>query len=302
MSDPSAPRRITNVASVPQRSPFRYPGGKTWLVPHIRTWLRSLKPRPRVLVEPFAGGAIVGLTAGFERLVERVELVELDEDVAAVWSVVLGKPDDAAWLCDRIASFDVNPESVRRTLAEPIESVRERAFRTILKNRTYHKGIMARGSSLIKKGEQGRGIRSRWYPETLCRRIAHIQEMRTVFQFHHGDGLARLEMTANKPDHAFFIDPPYTAGAQGKRAGKRLYQHNDLDHERLFHIASQVSGDLLMTYDQSDEVLNLARRHGFEVESIPMKNTHHNTMTELIIGRNLDWFRRDHVASQPRLF
>lgn len=28
--------QIVNVASVPQRSPFRYPGGKTWLVPHIR--------------------------------------------------------------------------------------------------------------------------------------------------------------------------------------------------------------------------------------------------------------------------
>lgn len=25
--------RVVNVASVPQRSPFRYPGGKTWLVP-----------------------------------------------------------------------------------------------------------------------------------------------------------------------------------------------------------------------------------------------------------------------------
>ena len=25
-----------NVASVPQRSPFRYPGGKTWLVPQVR--------------------------------------------------------------------------------------------------------------------------------------------------------------------------------------------------------------------------------------------------------------------------
>jgi len=24
---------IVNVAMVPQRSPFRYPGGKTWLIP-----------------------------------------------------------------------------------------------------------------------------------------------------------------------------------------------------------------------------------------------------------------------------
>src|ERR1700677_2717012 len=45
-----------NVASVPQRSPFRYPGGKTWLVPYIRDWLRSKKTRPARLIEPFAGG------------------------------------------------------------------------------------------------------------------------------------------------------------------------------------------------------------------------------------------------------
>src|SRR5438876_4319363 len=51
-----------NVASVPQRSPFRYPGGKTWLVPYIRSWLASKKSAVCILVEPFAGGGIVGLT------------------------------------------------------------------------------------------------------------------------------------------------------------------------------------------------------------------------------------------------
>ena len=28
--------KVVNVASVPQRSPLRYPGGKTWLVPARR--------------------------------------------------------------------------------------------------------------------------------------------------------------------------------------------------------------------------------------------------------------------------
>jgi len=32
---------IINVASVPQRSPSRYPGGKTWLIPTVRKWLRQ---------------------------------------------------------------------------------------------------------------------------------------------------------------------------------------------------------------------------------------------------------------------
>jgi len=35
-------------------------------------------------VEPFAGGGIISLTALFERLVDRVVMVELDEDIASV--------------------------------------------------------------------------------------------------------------------------------------------------------------------------------------------------------------------------
>ena len=58
---------VVNVATVPQRSPLRYPGGKTWLVPHIREWLA--KTTPEVLIEPFAGGAIVSLTGVMEGLV-----------------------------------------------------------------------------------------------------------------------------------------------------------------------------------------------------------------------------------------
>lgn len=52
----------TNVTQVRLLSPFRYPGGKTWLVPEIRRWLLAARTRPSVFVEPFAGGAIAGLT------------------------------------------------------------------------------------------------------------------------------------------------------------------------------------------------------------------------------------------------
>src|SRR5439155_466894 len=80
---------IVNVAAVAHRSPFRYPGGKTWLVPRIRQWLRSLDPKPRELAEPFAGGGIVALSALFENLVQKIVLVEKDDDVAAVWNVIV---------------------------------------------------------------------------------------------------------------------------------------------------------------------------------------------------------------------
>ena len=40
------PNYVVNVASVKQLSPFRYPGGKTWLIPRVRQWCVSFKERP----------------------------------------------------------------------------------------------------------------------------------------------------------------------------------------------------------------------------------------------------------------
>lgn len=74
---------------LPRRSPFRHPGGKTWFVPTFRRWLASPPVNPRIPVEPFAGGGMISLTALFEGLTERVVMVELDDDVAAMWEAVV---------------------------------------------------------------------------------------------------------------------------------------------------------------------------------------------------------------------
>jgi DNA adenine methylase len=280
-------KKIVNVASVPKRSPFRYPGGKTWLVPCARVWLRSRPRKPSVLVEPFAGGGIIALTVAFEELADRVVMVELDDDVAAVWKTVLG--DDASWLAKRIMEFEVSVESVKAELSRSAEETREKAFQTILKNRVCHGGIMAHGSGLIKYGENGKGIKSRWYPATLRRRILAISSVRERIQFIEGDGMQMMRDHAAREDAVFFIDPPYTAG--GKRAGRRLYKHNELDHEELFRVSGTLAGDFLITYDHAEGIQEMARRHGFDTEAIPMKNTHHAEMTELLVGRDLGWAR-----------
>jgi DNA adenine methylase len=56
--------RPVNVASVPMRSPFRYPGGKAWLIQQLRRWMRSLGRKPSLFVEPFAGGRQYGPHGG----------------------------------------------------------------------------------------------------------------------------------------------------------------------------------------------------------------------------------------------
>lgn len=274
----------TNVAQVRQLSPFRYPGGKTWLVPEIRKWLQNGGRRPTVFVEPFAGGAMAGLTAASENLAERVVLSELDQDVAAVWRATFdGEAPDFEWLCNRILTFHVTLDNVSNTIHGPAKSVCEMAFRTIVKNRMQRGGVMAPGAGLIKTGEAGRGLNSRWYPETLTKRLRLLRTLRNRVTFLHQDGFAVVEAFVDDPDAFFFVDPPYTAG--GKKAGSRLYAHSEIDHSELFSLMSRVRGTVLMTYDDALEVRILARKHSFRVQEIPMKNSHHSIIRELLLLR-----------------
>ena len=278
---------VVNVASVTQRSPFRYPGGKTWLIPHIRRWFSCLSEKPALLVEPFAGGGIVSLTAVFEDWADRVLMVERDEGVASVWQAVIGPEGER--LADRILNFHLSKEAVAKELSRHPTSLTDAAFQTILRNRTNHGGIMAPGAGQTLSGENGKGISSRWYPETISKRIRDIGRVKDRIDFVQGDGLAALRQYAERENAVFFIDPPYTAA--GKRAGTRLYTHNAIDHNRLFDLVGGLRGDFLMTYDNSAELRNRAARHGFDYEAVPMKNTHNTRMTELLIGRDLSWAR-----------
>lgn len=276
------PKAPTNVAQVRQLSPFRYPGGKTWLVPEVRKWLMSSKITPSVFVEPFAGGAMAGLTAAAEGLCKQVFLCELDADVAAVWATIFhGTDAEVRWLCKRIIDFDVNLENVREVLAANPKSDKTKAFRTIIKNRMQRGGIMAPGAGLVKTGEAGRGLNSRWYPETLATRIGALRGIRERITFEQGDAFDAVRRFANDPNAFFFADPPYTAG--GKKAGSRLYTHNIIDHEGLFALMASLRGSVMMTYDDAPEVREMAQRHGFRVEPVLMKNTHHAIIRELLI-------------------
>lgn len=270
-----------NVASIPQRSPFRYPGGKTWLVPYVRTWLSKLPRKPTVLVEPFAGGGIIGLTVGFEGLAKHVVLGEKDDQVASVWSAVLY--GQAEWLANSIENFELTRQNVLVVLGRQPLTQREKAFSTILRNRVQRGGIMAPGAGLVKSGENGRGLSSRWYPGTLSRRIRDIAKHRERFSFSHRDGLELIEAYMDDEEAVFFVDPPYT------KAARRLYPHWQIDHQKLFGLLGKVKGEILLTYDHTAEIEQFATEFGFETRAVTMKNTHHARMTELLVGKDLSW-------------
>lgn len=273
--------KAANISTVPQRSPFRYPGGKTWLIPQIRSWLAVHGGSKTRLVEPFAGSAIVALTAVIERLVRDAIIIELDEDIAAVWRAILGRSGHS--LARQILCFDFSEDNVISILDGKSTNLKERAFQTLIRNRIARNGILAPGAGILKSGESGHGIRSRWYPSTLSKRIVDIAEHKNAIIFKLCDGLRYLRKCMKEKDYVYFIDPPYNG------AGCRLYRHGEIDNAKLFEVVACLEGDFLMTYNKSTEILELARKYGFQTESIQMNGGSNGGKVELLIGRDLSW-------------
>ena len=152
---PASPNPAANVASVPQRSPLRYPGGKTWLSPHAKAWIRQLDPRPALLVEPFCGGGSVSLSALMADWAERALLDELDRDMAAFWQAAL---QHGPALAEKVRRFQVSRAAVNELADRTPSDVLEWGFRTLVLNRTRRGSILAPGTTFKKAGENGKGL------------------------------------------------------------------------------------------------------------------------------------------------
>ncbi len=265
------------------KSPFRYAGGKSWFVKIASKWIANRPVRPKLLVEPFAGGANISLSAVHANLVDKAEFSELDRDVAATWKSMLN--GHSVWLAEKVRSFPIGRRNVIKHLEQKPATLHERAFRCLLRNRTARGGVIADGAGLIRKGEDGRGVRSRWYPKTISNRITAISAFREKLNFFQCDGFKLIQKHKHKKTTLFFVDPPYT------KAARRLYRHWDIDHERLFQVLQQVKGDVLMTYDDTREVRRWAREYGFRVKTIAMRTTHHTTKRELMISKSFGWLK-----------
>ncbi len=271
--------QIMNVAKVKQLSPFRYPGGKTWLVPDFIDWLQPLPLKPEIFIEPFTGGGIISLSVAYYQLADKCIMIEKDEDVASVWKTILY--GDWEWLINQIKSINLTTKTAKEVINTPAKSNEEKAFKTILKNRVCHGGIMANGSGFVKHGENGKGVLSRWYPDTLVNRIKTIVSMKDRLEFYEGDAFDYISDYSDYENAVFFVDPPYTASR--KKAGARLYRYSEIDHENLFVMLKNIKGKFMLTYDFDEIIINLAEKNNFVYNKVPMKGTHHSLRYELLI-------------------
>jgi DNA adenine methylase len=260
-------------------SVFRYPGGKSRLRATIIDWISQLGFRPMHFIEPFAGGASVGLAIAELDLADHITLAEIDPDVSAVWDVVLN--GQARAFSHRITNFQLSRSTAAKVVArEPTDQL-SRAFRCLVLNRISRAGIMAPGAGWLNRGEDDHGITSRWYPKTLAKRVTSTNALRDKITFIQGDGLKVLKSFAKKSRVAAFVDPPYVVNGRG--AGRRLYAHHDVDCDELFDVIRSFCGAMVITYHRSVIVERHADALGLKPHTITVQTGHASPKREVII-------------------
>lgn len=252
-------------------SPLRYPGGKLWLVDYIEHVLDENNLRPRLFIEPFAGGASVALSLLARDKVETIGLVDRDPLIAAFWDTVF---HDADWLIEKIKTVDVTLERWRHYKAAiPIDS-RERALACLFLNRTSYSGILAPRAGPIGGQAQTSHytIDCRFPRDTLIERIERLAAWagRVAFVRHGSweEGIAHVSrlLGANATqlsgsDVFYYLDPPFFQKAE------RLYTHyfRDADHRRLCDALTGLKEHWVLSYDACDDVEALYRDVGNRV-------------------------------------
>jgi DNA adenine methylase len=273
--------KAPNISQVPHYSPFRFPGGKTWFYYFAKRWMAD--KRSKTLIEPFAGGASIGISAAIEKWVKQVILIEIDPNIFSVWETILS--DKGLDFAQQISKFDLTETSIEKQNCLTTRDLSKNALKTLIRNRTNHGGILANGSGKLKYGEAGKGILSRWYPKTLSERIQRIYYCKDRLEIINYDGISSIQEYSLNMDNIFFIDPPYT------KAGKRLYDFFEIDHDKLFKTLSEIKNSFLLTYDDSSYIIDLVNKYNFQYEKVLMTTTHHKRKYELIISKDLDWLR-----------
>jgi len=232
---------------------MKSPGSKCWFLPHARQFLGGW--RPKTIVEPFAGSAVVGLTLLSEGYAGRLVLAELDERRIAFWQRVI-EPDFASFVEKWAAKALALPlEEQRRFVLASLRKFKrsDLGMWALVDSRTGRSGKLDAG--MMKKGDHGKGFACRWRKD-MVQILRRIYELRDRIEVRHQDAFEVLR-EFDSPDNYAFVDPPYSAGKSSK--GKTLYRNHALNHTALFWRMSQWQGRWQMTYDLCWETIGCGR-------------------------------------------
>lgn len=243
-------KKLNNVPFSTQVSPLRWPGGKSKFVGQL---LPCCNPdKMENFVEPFAGGASVGLSLLLAGKVKELYLNDLDFGVYSLFQLIKYMPKV---LVDKIQRFVPTKEAyyqARQWVNDNYEGLDmvDAAWNLLVVNRLAFSGI--------PKANCMSDPAARWTANTLIKRIKKIHDVSEHIHVSCMDACEMIEEMYWKPNTTIFIDPPY------KNKGKDLYvnYYTDENHYKLSNLLDDLykgmpGADMLITYDDCEFIKEL---------------------------------------------
>jgi DNA adenine methylase len=215
------------------QSPLRYPGAKSGLVGIIGELVIAASTKlgkPRLFVEPFAGGASTSLRLAGDGLVDRVLLADADPLVACFWRVAAEQTD---WLIDRMWDEPVTLErwDFWRAWTPKSPDDKDLAVKCLFLNRTTFSGILHGRAGPIggRKQESAYKIDCRFNKDGLAARLRFVGDLyrsnrlADVWSKDWRDTMADVAEWYKTliPDQVItYLDPPYM------EKSAKLYGHS----------------------------------------------------------------------------
>jgi DNA adenine methylase len=251
-------------------SPLRYPGGKGRLAPFVQTLFERNNLVDGHYLEPYAGGAAVGLSLLLLEYASRIYINDISKPVYLFWKAVL-KDTDA--LCRKIRDKQVTPQEWKRQ-RNILFHYRDHsrlsvAFAMFFLNRTNRSGIIHSGGMIGGNDQTGHWkIDARYNKPELIGRIEAIAAYSNRISVSNKDAEAFLKATVpTLPEKSLtFLDPPYFE--QGQSLYENHYQPKD--HIRLASVVKKkLRRNWIISYDNHPQIRTAYRGCRKLVYSLP---------------------------------